>query len=255
MDRLIYTALTGLVAKQRAQAVTANNLANVETIGFRREVVAAEGRYLRGPADLGAASISRAQTGAPSVATPMAPGRILQTGRALDVAMADDAWMAVSAPPVNGQPREAYTRRGDLQISPTGRLELGDGRVPLDTAGQPIQVPAGAVLSVAKDGSLTATINNIEQPLARLKLVAGGSKETGFDKGPDGLFTTDRPLPANPDAQLASGMLETANVDTAAALVELVEQSRAFDASARLLSTAREIDERGARLLSMESGS
>jgi flagellar basal-body rod protein FlgF len=252
MDRVIYTALTSLTARQRAQAVTANNLANTETIGFRREIVAAEGRYLRGPADLGAGSIARAQTGSPSLATPLVPGRTQTTGRPLDIALMGDAWLAIAAPPEGGTPREAYTRRGDLQVSATGQLVLGDGRVPLDTNGAPIQVPANGTLRVGADGTLTALIEGQEQPVARLKLVAGGSKETGFDKGADGQFTTPAPLPADPSARLAPGALELSNVSAAQGLVELVEQSRAFEAGTRLMRTARELDEAGTRLLRLE---
>ncbi len=253
MDRVIYTALTSLTARQRAQAVTANNLANAETIGFKREIIAAESRYVGGGSRLGPSEIARAQSGAPSLTTPLSAGRSLPTGRPLDVAMAGEAWLAVRGAPKDGQPTEAYTRRGDLSINPNGQLVLGDGSVPLSIDGQPIQVPAGSTLAIAPDGSLSTTQDGVTTPLAQLKLVAGGSKETGFDKGPDGQFTSAAPLPADPSARLVSGTLETANIETTAALVELVEQSRSFDASARLLRTARELDEAGARLIRMEN--
>ncbi len=253
MDRLIYTALSGLTARQRGQAVTANNLANAETTGFKREIIAAEGRWLRGDPVLGAGSIARAQAGAPSLATPASHGKLLPTGRPLDIAAAGEAWFAIAGPVVNGIPTEAYTRRGDLHISSTGRLENGEGRPMLDSTGQPIQVPANGTLEIAADGTLSMLTDGISAPLTRLKLVAGGSRETGFDKGPDGQFTSRDALPADPAARLVTGTLETANVQASAALVELVEQSRAFDASARLLRTAREIDEAGSRLIRMES--
>ncbi|KPF61721.1 hypothetical protein IP88_15555, partial [alpha proteobacterium AAP81b] len=66
MDRLIYTTLTAMNARSRGQLVTANNLANAGTPGFRRELVAQEGRYL----SAGGAGVSRAQAGAPSLASP-----------------------------------------------------------------------------------------------------------------------------------------------------------------------------------------
>lgn len=252
MDRVIYTALTGLTARQRAQAVTANNLANAETPGFRREIIAAEGRYLRGPGEIGAAAIARAQTGSPSLTTPQEAGTLRPTGRDLDITLLDNAWLAIAAPPQNGQPREAYTRRGDIQVSPAGQLVLGDGRIPLDVNGAPVQVPANARLKIGSDGTLTALVEGEEQAVARLKLVAGGTRETGFDKNPDGQFTTPAPLPQDPTARLATGALEASNVSAAQGLIELVEQSRAFDASARLMRTARELDEAGARLLRLE---
>ncbi|WP_416909061.1 MAG: flagellar hook-basal body complex protein [Polymorphobacter sp.] len=253
MDRVIYTALTSLSARQRAQAVTANNLANAETIGFKREIIAAESRYLGTESRLGPSQIARAQSGAPSLTTPLSAGRSLPTGRPLDIALAGEAWLAVEGPPKDGQPTEAYTRRGDLSVSPAGQLILGDGSVPLDTGGQPIQVPPGATLQIGPDGSLSALQDGVTTPIAQLKLVAGGSKETGFDKAPDGRFTSATPLAADPSARLVTGTLETANINATEAMVQLVEQSRAFEASARLLRTARELDESGARLIRMEN--
>jgi flagellar basal-body rod protein FlgF len=253
MDRVIYTALTSLTARQRAQAVTANNLANAETIGFKREIIAAESRYLGSASQLGPSGIARAQSGAPSLTTPLSAGRSLPTGRPLDIALAGEAWLAVQGTPKDNQPTEAYTRRGDLSVSPNGQLVLGDGSVPIDSEGLPIQVPAGSTLEIAPDGSLSTTQDGVTTPLARLKLVAGGSKETGFDKAPDGQFTTPEALPADPSARLVTGTLETANINATEAMVQLVEQSRAFEAAARLLRTARELDESGARLMRLDN--
>lgn len=247
MDRLIYTALTGLAARGRAQAVTANNLANAGTTGFRRELIAAEGRYFAG-----AAVTSRVQAGAPSVATPREAGKIEPSGRALDIALGGDAWLAVQGPAVNGQPGEAYTRRGDLAVSATGVLQNGDGRAVLGQDGAPITVPAGAALDIAPDGSLSTRIGDAVTRLGRLKLV-DGSALTNLDKAGDGLFATKEPLPFDPAARLTSGALESSNVQTAGALAELVEQSRGFEVNARLLGIAKDIDERTSRLMAFES--
>lgn len=256
MDRLIYTVLTGLSARSRSQTVTANNLANAATTGFRREIVAAEGHYLsstaRRDAAASAATRSRVQVGAPSVATPGDPGKIDATGRPLDIALGANAWLAVQGPVVNGQPTEAYTRRGDLSINAGGVLQNGDGRAVLGQGGTPLTIPAGASLDIAPDGSLTARIADTTTPLGRLKLVDGAGLGM-LDKGADGLFTTRTPLPADPRARLSTGTLETSNVETAGALAELVEQSRGFEVNARLLGIAKEIDERTSRLMALES--
>ena len=247
MDRLIYTALTGLSARSRAQAVTANNLANAGTTGFRRELVAAEGRYV-----VSDAARSRAQAGAPSVATPHEAGKIEATGRPLDIAMAGEAWLAVQGPVVRGVPTEAYTRRGDLSISAGGILQNGDGRAVLGANGLPVTVPAGTSLDIAPDGNLSARIGDTTTPLGRLKLV-GGAGLGDLDKGADGLFTAREPLPVDAAARLSTGTLETSNVGTAGALAELVEQSRGFEVNARLLGIAKDIDERTARLMALDS--
>ncbi|MBC7505218.1 MAG: flagellar hook-basal body complex protein [Sandarakinorhabdus sp.] len=244
MDRLIYTALTGLAARTRSQAVTANNLANAQTTGFRREIIAAEGRYLTGgPVP------SRAQTGAFSVATPRENGKINATGRALDVALGGDAWLAIQGPVVGGLPTEAYTRRGDLDISPSGVLQNGDGKALLNSNGVPVTIPAGAPLAIAPDGSLSIRIAGTDASIGKLKLVAGRNLE----KGSDGMFTSKDPLPVDPGARLSSGALETSNVQTAGALAELVEESRGFEVNARLLTIVKDMDERTAHLMTFES--
>ena len=243
MDRLIYTALTGLSARSRSQAVTANNLANAGTTGFRREIVAAEGRYLTGNA------ASRVQAGAPSVTTPAEPGKIDPTGRPLDIAMAGEAWLAIQGPLVSGRPTEDYTRRGDLTVGRGGVLETGDGRAVLGEGGTPVTVPAGASLDIAPDGSLSARTGDTATPLGRLKLVTG----RGLDKDGDGQFTTKAPLAFDPQARLTTGALETSNVQTAGALAELVEQSRGFEVNARLLGIAKDIDERTSRLMGLDA--
>jgi flagellar basal-body rod protein FlgF len=246
MDRLIYTALTGMTARGRAQAVTANNLANAATTGFRRELVAAEGRYFTG-----SAVTSRVQSGAPSLATPHDPGRVTVTGRKLDIALDGNAWLAEQGPLVKGAQTEAYTRRGDLQVSASGVLQNGDGRAVLGPNGTPVTVPAGSDLEIAADGTLLARAGDISTPIGRLKLV-DGSALGNLDKDSNGLFTKADPLPFDATARLTGGALEAANLQTVDALAELVAQSRGFEVNARLLGIAKDIDERTARLMAFD---
>lgn len=247
MDRLVYTTLTGLTARARAQAVTANNLANAGTTGFRREIVAAEGRYV-----VAQPATTRAQAGAPSLGTPREAGRIQQTGRPLDIALAGEAWLAIQGVPVGGRPTEAYTRRGDLTVTASGLLQTGDGRVVLGAGGTPVSVPAGAALVIAPDGGLSARVGEVVTQLGPLKLVAGESL-SNLDKGLDGVFVSPTPLAADPTARLTTGALEGGNVEASAALTELIEQSRGFEANARLLGIAKEVDERTARLMTLDA--
>ena len=239
MDRLIYTTLTGLTARARAQAVTANNLANAATTGFRRELIVAEGRYLDGPA-----ATTRSQAGAPSSTTSKQAGRDVATGRPLDVALAGNAWIAVQSDGGG----EAYTRRGDLHIGANGVLATGDGRAVIGNGGVAITVPAEAAIDLTPDGTLTMRQGGRLVPIDRIKLVDG----SGLTKRPDGLFGTDAPRDADPTARLTTGSLEGSNVETAGGIAEIVEQSRGFEINARLLGVAREIDERTAKLMAVE---
>ena len=238
MDRLIYTTLSGLGARSRSQTVTANNLANAGTTGFRRELVHAEGRYL-----IGTTALSRVQSGSPATSAARDAGKVSATGNPLDVALGGDAWLAVQA--ADGS--EAYTRRGDLRVAPTGVLETGDGRPVIGNSGV-ITVPAGATLEIAPDGKLSQRIGDAVTPLDALKLVDGAS----LIKRPDGLFGNATALPADLSATLTTGALENSNVETAGALVELVEQSRGFEIDTKMLGIARDLDERTTRLMAVE---
>ncbi|WP_156256694.1 flagellar hook-basal body complex protein [Sandarakinorhabdus oryzae] len=251
MDRLIYTALTGLSARAREQLVTANNLANAQVPGFRREMVAQEGRYLDARRAADGAWEARAQVGAPSLATPAVPGKVQATARSLDVALSGNAWLAVQGPVIGGEVRQGYTRRGDLSLSSTGILTNGDGRVVLGINDAPISVPPGAALNIATDGRITALLPDGPTEVGQLKLVDGRSLSPR-DKAADGLFLPEARLPRDPAARVESGALESANVTATEALVELVEEQRGFEVNARLIRHAQEMDEQGARLMRLD---
>ncbi|WP_310475448.1 flagellar hook-basal body complex protein [Sandarakinorhabdus sp.] len=251
MDRLIYTALTGLVARSRQAQVTANNLANAQVPGFRRDIVAQEGRYLDAARVADGAWEARAQVGSPSLATPAVPGKVQATGRGLDVALSARAWLAVQGPVIGGEVKEGYTRRGDLSVSATGLITNGDGRVVLGANNAPISMPPGAALTIAQDGNITAMLPDGPTPVGQLKLV-DGSGLTGRDKTGDGLFLPEQPLPRDATARVESGALESANLSATEALVELVEEQRGFEVNARLIRLAQDMDEQGARLMRLE---
>lgn len=247
MDRLIYTALTAMQRSQEAQGVTAHNLANVGTPGFRREMMAMQHGYLV-VKDGEAPATTRVQAGAEAPHDLMRTGRMETTGRPLDVAMEGGAWLAVS----DAGGAEAYTKRGDLRLAADGALVNGAGQAVRGADG-PILVAAGfEAIRIAKDGRVEtrATADAPFVEVARLKLVSPAPGTLA--RGPDGLFRTEAPMAADPVATVMTGAVETSNVEAAQALVELVEQSRGFEMQTKLLSAAREMDERSASLMRVE---
>src|SRR3569833_2096404 len=111
MDRLVYTALSGLRSQMQAQASIANNIANASTIGYRSDRVTFDRMVMTG-SPLNSRTLAAEET----TDADRASGTMIQTGRPLDVAVTGDSWIAVQA--TDGT--AAYTRRGDLQLSPTG---------------------------------------------------------------------------------------------------------------------------------------
>ena len=243
MDRLIYTALSGMQASMERQRVIASNLANAQTIGFRAELldqrpVTIEGDTLQ----------VRAMDDAEVRSANMNGGEVTQTGNPLDVAIQGDALMAVQA----DDGGEAYTRRGDLSIAPTGVLVNGEGRPVLGDSG-PITVPPDGKASIAPDG--TVTVRNPETPdqppqeVGRIKLA--GWRGSPIAKGLDGLFRVQGGgvLPTDEEATVLTGSLEQSNVKPTEVLVEMIDAQRLFAMRSKLISTARDCDEGGAQLM------
>lgn len=245
MDRLIYTALSGMKASMVSQRMIANNMANAQTIGFRAEVMASNPSTLKGP------SLEvRAMGNGHVRGARMEQGAITATGRPLDVAINGGALLAVQAP--DGS--EAYTRRGDLSVSTNGLLVNGEG-YPVIGSGGPISVNPRASISISAEGRVLAADPDAPdlppQELDRLKL----TNPAGFPiiKGIDNLIRIagegGAVLPADESATLIAGSLEASNVKPTEVLVEMVEAQRLFDIRTKLISTARDIDEGGASLM------
>ena len=243
MDRLIYTAVSGMSASMARQRMIASNMANAQTIGFRAELMQATPTTITGDGlDV------RALTDAQVRGASMKEGSITRTGRLLDIAMQGDVMLAVQA--MDGS--EAYTRRGDLSVTASGVLQNGDG-LPVIGEGGPVTVPSGSLVSISPDGGVMvsdpALPDEPAQRVAQLKLASTSGTDIG--KGLDGLFRVPGGgiLPLDQDAELISGALEQSNVVPSQVLVEMVEAQRLFDIRTKVISTARELDEGSARLM------
>jgi len=243
MDRLIYTAVSGMSSSMMRQRMIASNMANAQTLGFRAEVMTFTPVTLKGE-QLEVRAANQAEVRGAS----MKGGSLTQTGRELDIAATGETMLTVQAPDGG----EGYTRRGDLTVSATGVLQNGDG-LPMIGESGPITVPLGFTVSIAPDGAvMAANPATQDQPpiqIERLKLASftGTRIEkdlTGLFRGPAGGV-----LPADGEARVLTGTLEQSNVDPSAVLVEMVEAQRLFDIRAKVISTAKGLDEASASLM------
>ena len=243
MFRSLATAASGMEAQQTKLDVTANNIANASTTGYRADRVNFDRMMLNGQ------PLHSRQFAAQEIKDiDRKNGTVTQTARPLDIAVQGDAWIAVQA--ANGS--EAYTRRGDLSVAPSGVLETGDG-FPVMGSGGPITVPPHQSISIANDGtvSIVPPGGNPNQPqiLDRIKLVSpeGSNTVKGLDnnlhvKG-GGI------LPDDLDATVQSGSLEQSNVNLTQALVDMIENQRSYEVQANLLKEAKSMDESTASLM------
>src|ERR687890_1561724 len=203
MDRLIYLAMSGAKATMQRQETLANNLANVSTVGFRAELAAFRAVPVEGS---GASTRVYALESTPGY--DATPGQVAATGRNLDVAMKGASWLAIQG--LDGT--EAYTRGGSLDVDAEGQLVTSSGLLVLGDGG-PIQVPPETQVSIAADGTVSATAaNGRSTSIGRLKLV---TPEAPLGRGTDGLFRAgEGDLAADAAARLQDGALEGSNVSS-----------------------------------------
>jgi flagellar basal-body rod protein FlgF len=243
MDRLIYTCLTAMRGSQARQTTVANNLANAQTPGFRSDIAEAESLWTKGDG-----ITTRAMASEEVLAADMRGGTVVATGRDLDVAFGGDALLAVQS----DEGEEAYTRRGDLQLSSSGLLTTGDGR-PVQGSQGPITLPPADSISIDSQGqiSIVPRGGDASQPqvVDQLKLVS--PKGSDVAKGIDGLFRVKGggSLPDDPDARVTIHSLEGSNVSATEALVKMIEASRSWDSQLKLIGDVRDMDQATADLM------
>ncbi len=248
MDKLVYTAATGLKALMAAQAVTANNMANVSTTGYRADRVVFDRVNLKG----GGGLETRSPTAEEVTSSDNSPGAIQQTGRSLDIAVnGTDTWIAVQS--VDGG--EAYTRRGDLEVAPSGVLQTGDGHPVIGQSG-PITVPPYASISISSDGTISIVPEGKDakpQILDKVKLAS--TKGSMTSKGLDNLLHVQGggALPEDAEGKVVGGALEGSNVNITQALVDMIQNQRNYEVQANLLKSAKDMDEGGASLMRLPS--
>lgn len=247
MNGVFYIGASGLQAQQRALDVIGNNIANVNTLGFKRS----EARFseLMGPggaADQAAGGLDApgALSGVMSDASPRVfdQGDLKQTGQAMDVAIDGQGFIELMGP--NGQP--VLWRGGSLKVSSDGYLATQDG-LPLKAM---IAVPASATsLKIDADGRITALIDGQAEPqeigridLAMVKdpgslsVLGGGLYQVA---SPEDLTT----VAAGDEGSgtLVQGSVETSNVELSNEMVNLLLIQRAYGANAQVVQAGDQL--------------
>ena len=245
MDRMLYVAMAGAKETALAQSRNIQNLANANTTGFKASLDAFASRPVKGPV-----YDTRAYILTQDLRVDFSPGPLQATGRDLDVAVQGQGWIAVQAP----DGTEAYTRAGDLHIDPMGLLTTGTG-LPVLGDGGPIAVPPFETLEIGIDGTITIRPlgqgGEVLAQVDRIKLVNPDTAQLSL--GEDGLIRHAEGVeqPADAGVTLMRGMLESSNVSTVEAMVNMIDLARHFEMQIKMMQTAKENDAASAKLLSM----
>jgi flagellar basal-body rod protein FlgG len=249
MNPALWIAKTGLDAQQTRMAVTSNNLANVNTTGFKRDRASFEDLLYQTIRQPGGATSEQTQlptglqlgTGVRVAATAkqFAQGNLNQTGNALDVAINGRGFFEVLMP--DGS--TAYTRDGSFQIDSQGQLVTNEG-YPIQPG---LQLPEGAQsVTIGADGTVSVQVAGQAAPVQVGQLTLSDFvNPAGLESKGENLYVeTGASGPAQSGAPgqggvgtLVQGSLEGSNVNVVEELVSMIETQRAYETNAKAIST------------------
>jgi flagellar basal-body rod protein FlgF len=240
MDKLIFTAASGAERLMKAQQVHANNLANIDTTGFRASMETSGSAQLGG---FGYDDRHLPTLQADTVSTRA--GAIRETGRPLDVAIAGQGYLAVQS-----GDGEAYTRSGEIEVGPDGALSVHGH--PLLGEGGPIVLPQNTAVEIANDGTISVLTEGATQMqvVDRLRLVnADGAQLTKNEAGL--LVPRDgADLATDPNVKLRPRALEGSNVSAIEEMVATMDLNRSFEMQMRLFKASDDMNSTGNKLIS-----
>lgn len=257
MNPGLKASASGMRAQQTRIDAIANNLANVNTTGFKRSRVAfhdllyetLQGTRLVNYQDaeaVGPVQIGRGvrMSGNDRVHTQ---GSLEQTGRWEDLAIEGDGFFAIEQP--NGAP--AYTRDGSFRVSDTGALITADGATVIGANGQSIQLlPETTSLAVAPTGEVSVEVNGETVSIGQLALVRfinpSGLQAMGGNLY-EATAAAGDPVEGLPGdsgfGQIVQYHLETSNVEIVQEMVDMISAQRAYEVNSKAIQTAEEMIE------------
>lgn len=248
-ERALWVAKSGLDAQQTRMAVIANNLANVNTTGFKKSRAIFEDLVYQNIRQVGAQTTQNTQlpsglqlgTGVRTVATEKlhTQGNVQQTENSLDIAINGRGFLQILMP--NGDIN--YTRDGSLKLDSTGQLVTAGG-LPLEPS---ITVPDDAIsITIGRDGTVSVLQPGNAAPAQVGQIeTADFINPTGLEPIGENLYresvASGPPVLGTPGDQeygpLLQGSLETSNVNVVEELVNMIETQRAYEMNSKAIST------------------
>ncbi|WP_454916039.1 flagellar basal-body rod protein FlgF [Xanthobacter sediminis] len=241
MSSNLYVALSAQLAADKRLSTVANNIANLNTPGFRAEQVRFAELLSESSADK-ASYVSEGET-----FTSLRPGPISQTSNPLDLAVDGHGWFAVGTE--NGV---GYTRDGRMRMSPEGALESMNGQPMLDAGGVQLMVdPNGGAIRVGTDGSVFQR----GQVVGRVGIYTMADGAT-LTRHSGSIVMSDQPGVLVQDFtrnKVLQGYVEGSNVEPVMEMTRLINLQRAFEQAANAVQQNEEMTTNAIRQLGPSS--
>ncbi len=242
MDNALLLSLSNQMVARRSMEVIANNIANMNTTGFKRESPVFQ-EYIVNVDVQGAIGRRKEPLSfvRDTLAThDMSGGEMRTTGNQLDVAIEGDGFFTIATPQ-----GERYTRNGNFGRDDTGRLVTSAGHAVLDEGGAEIVFsPEETTITIARDG----TISTEQGVRGRIGVVAFDNPQMLRPIG-DSLWETEDVPTAVEGNSVVQGMLESSNVQPVVEMVRMIEIMRAYQASTELLNAGEDLSRRAVQKL------
>ena len=260
MDRMSQTALNSMKMLMENQIATAHNLANLNTPGFRQDVITDfSSIYMNRENGLEPRIVTAREVGKFSVEQ----GALDSTQNPMDVAINNNGYFVIQ-PKNGGNP--ALSRRGDFQVNENGELLDGAGNQVLDAGLQPIIIPAFRDINIssqgeilidalgAEPGELPVNIGEIgtlvPEEGAKLKKTLDGHIRYETIVNEEGIEEIV-PIEPNQQAKLMSGFIEKSNVNAIEEMVNTIDQMRKFEMHVKMIQMTEELDAAGTSMMRM----
>lgn len=260
MIRSLSTAATGMEAQEKRLDVTAHNIANVSTTGFKKNRAEFEDLMYQTYKTPGAATGANSQSptglqvgmGVKIVATQRmhSQGDMQQTGNPFDIAIEGNGFFPINLP--SGE--VGYTRDGAFKLDAEGKMVNSNG-FPLASD---ISVPPNAeTVSIAADGTVSASVPGEKEPvsLGKIELATFANPAGLMAKGKNLYSETaasGSPIQESPGQNglgfLSQGALEGSNVKVVEEMIDLISGQRAYEVNARVVKAADEMLQQTANL-------
>jgi flagellar basal-body rod protein FlgF len=239
MDNALMLGLQTQRVLQRRLDVSANNLANISTAGFKADALMTEEVDDTGAsADANPTDIRFVRD--VGLTRDMGQGEIASTGNPLDVAIEGNGFFMVQGP--NGP---QYTRDGAFKLTGDGQLVTGDGRPVLNSGGAPITFDAqGESPTIGRDGAITVAGNEVGR-LGVVMFTSPGALSKVGDNLWDAHGQQSQPF----DGVVVQGALEGSNVRPVIEITRLIEISRAYQSAAQFVANADALRQRAIQTL------
>lgn len=265
MLRSMYSGVSGMKGFQTKLDVIGNNIANVNTTGFKssrvmfKDILSQMSAGATAPTDgpTGGANAKQIGLGVSigSIDTLHLAGSAMTTNNPTDLRIDGDGFFAVALESGAEAGNTFLTRAGDFHVDGAGNLVNSDGLFVLNTGGEAINVPQGSTFQISSNGTVAIknadgevdTENRIAVVVVRnpegLEKAGGNLYRVGQNAlGVDGAISLDPEDEANGGAGgIVAGQLEMSNVDLTGEFTEMITAQRGFQANSRIITTSDEI--------------